>query len=91
MTIINKEINIDKQLINSDAMSDHLFETYKKFTNNMDRKNGGQRANIDIDLIMTEVKLVETYGRQIMLKINAGNMAVKAIKKLAKEDIKKLK
>ena len=91
MISIDENINIDKQLKNSDAMSDHLFQTYKTFIDNVDGVNGGKKSAIDMDLIMGEVKLVETYGRQIMLKVNAGNMAVKALRNSVRDESKKLK
>lgn len=79
---------IEKRLQECDQMSDHLYKTWKKFIDNVDGKNGGKKQNIDLDLIMTEVKLVETQGRQAMLNINAANSAYKGIK--AEEKIKQI-
>ena len=70
---------IDKKLNQCDQASDHLFETWQKFVKNLDEVEGGKKADIDVSLIMTEVKIVETLGRQAMLNINAGNLTHKAI------------
>jgi hypothetical protein len=80
---------LDEKLNQCDQMSDHLFETWKKFVDNVDGKNGGKKSAIDIDLIMTEVKLTETLGRQAMLHINAGNYANRVISMKNKHQIEK--
>ena len=70
---------LQQDVCHSRIMRDNLFKTYTEFMNNKTGENGGKKSAIDIDLIMTEVKLVETYGKQMMLDIHAGNLMHKAV------------
>ena len=70
---------LKEDVARSRIMRDNLFNTYTKFMNNQNGVEGGKKQFIDIDLIMTEVKLVETYGKQMMMDIHAGNLMHKAV------------
>ena len=89
MIIINKDLNLDRQLADSDELDDHLMKSYHKFIDNLDGVNGGTKSAINIDLIMAEIKFVETQGRKIMMKVNIENSQKKSreitdkIKKIA--------
>ena len=70
---------IKEDVANSRLMRDNLFKSYTQFIDNKNGTNGGKKQFIDLDLIAAEIKYVETYGKEMMRDIHAGNLMHKAI------------
>ena len=51
-----------------------LRERILNLPNNKNGVNGGKKSAIDLDLIAGELKMIELYGKQMMLDIHAGNL-----------------
>jgi hypothetical protein len=81
----DKKVNIlqsaiyDEDIRVSRQMRKNLYDTYIEFMNNKKGINGGKKSNIDLDLLTFELKQVELYGKQMMMELHFGNLAIKAL------------